>query len=212
MIRYAVIAIFGSIFIGCEGPKKGNTISYVEETISDISNTYGDLGKLRLSEYGFFEAPINKLIPVDGVYTYELNTPLFTDYALKKRFIYVPDGAIINYKEKEVLDFPVGTILIKNFYYSTEQLAQGTGKIIETRLLIHESSGWKALPYIWNDEQSDAFLEITGGELGVELTSGAFQYKVPNMAQCKSCHEYQGAIAPIGPTARQLNKDIAGKN
>lgn len=212
MIKYAATVIMVIVFFGCNSTKKEDKIVYIEEGSSDANNMYEGLGKLRLSEYGFFKEPINKLQPKEGVFPYEMNTPLFTDYALKKRFIYVPLGTQIKYEEKEVLDFPVGTMLIKNFYYSKEQLAGGPGKIIETRLLIHEEGGWKALPYIWNEEQTDAFLEITGGEQLVELTSGGFQYKVPNMAQCKSCHEYKGAMAPIGPAARQLNKKVGGEN
>ena len=35
-------------------------------------------------------------------------------------------------------------------------------KIMETRLLIKTIDDWVALPYIWNEEQTDAVLEITG--------------------------------------------------
>jgi uncharacterized repeat protein (TIGR03806 family) len=38
------------------------------------------------------------------------------------------------------------------------------------------------------------------------------QYSVPNINQCKSCHMRTDKIALIGPTARQLNKVVAGKN
>ena len=71
-----------------------------------------DMGLLKLSEYGFFKQPLSKLEPVsDRVISYELNSPLFTDYASKKRFIALPKATQINYTSEGVLDFPRGTIL-----------------------------------------------------------------------------------------------------
>ncbi|ELR68491.1 hypothetical protein C900_00325 [Fulvivirga imtechensis AK7] len=169
--------------------------------------TYARVGKTKLSDYGFFKGKLANLEPTDRVFPYDINTPLFTDYALKKRFIYLPEGTEITYNEEDVLEFPVGAVLIKNFYYSHEQLEAGTGKILETRLLIHEESGWKALPYLWDPEQTEAYLEITGRQMSVKLASGiGVAYAVPNMQQCKSCHDIGGKIVPIGPSARQLNK------
>ena len=196
----------------CSGKKQKDEIVYIEEETIDEA-IYADIGKVRLSEYGFFTDPIADLIPAENVFPYELNSSLFTDYALKKRFVYIPKGKYAQYHEKETLQFPVGTILIKNFYYDDSQLEGEKGSIIETRLLVHEETGWLALPYIWNNEQTDAFLEITGGEQKVTLRNkGEFMYSIPNMAQCKSCHELNGAIAPIGPSARQLNKSVHGNN
>lgn len=199
--------------IGCDINEKKKKIIIIEEEDHFADASYQELGLLRLSEYGFFETPLKELIPKTNVFPYDMNTPLFTDYALKKRFMYIPQGIAVKYEEKEALDFPVGSVLIKNFYYDDKQLLNQKGKIIETRLLIHEEEGWKALPYIWNVEQTEAFLEITGGDKEVSLVDkGAFNYSIPNMAQCKSCHEVNGRIAPIGPTARQLNKEVHGKN
>ena len=207
------IIVFIIAAIGCNSRKSEKVIIIVEEEPSIVNTAYQELGKLKLSEYNFFQEPISSLEPTEHVYPYNLNTSLFTDYALKKRFIFMPAGSVAKFQEKEVLEFPIGTILIKNFYYSADQLTNRKSKIIETRLLIHEESGWIALPYIWNDEQTEAFLEITGDEQEIVLAKqGSFRYAVPTMAQCKSCHEFNGAIAPIGPNARQLNITVNGKN
>ncbi|MBL6449207.1 hypothetical protein JMN32_23055 [Fulvivirga sp. 29W222] len=169
--------------------------------------SYVKYGKAKLSDYNFFEGKLADLNPGDRVFPYDINSPLFTDYALKKRFIYLPESKEIIYNDDEVLEFPEGTILIKNFHYSGEQLTGGKGGIIETRLLVNEPEGWKALVYIWNDEQTDAFIEITGKKVPLQLVSqGTIDYAVPNMLQCKSCHDRKGKITPIGPSARQLNK------
>ncbi len=51
--------------------------------------------------------------------TYELNAPLFSDYALKWRTIWMPRGVRADYRENEAFAFPVGTIVTKTFYYPT---------------------------------------------------------------------------------------------
>ena len=53
----------------------------VVEEVSLGGNTT-DLGPKLLSEWGLFEEPLNTLQPVAGVFPYELNSPLFSDYAL----------------------------------------------------------------------------------------------------------------------------------
>jgi len=212
MVQLRVFAL--ALIMAACGEKNAPKELVIIENVQDTDNlAYAGIGKLKLSEYGFFKEPLANLTPANRVFPYEMNTPLFTDYALKKRFIYIPENTSANYHDSEVLEFPVGSVLIKNFYYDGGQLQNEPGRIIETRLLIREESGWKALPYIWNKEQTDAFLEITGGGQVVTLKSaGAFSYAVPTMAQCKSCHEKNGIIAPIGPTARQLNRIENGKN
>jgi len=190
----------------CHQPKQNEKIEY-EEEVFDESISYSDLGLINLSEYKFFQGKLSDLTPSKNVFPYELNTPLFSDYALKKRFIYLPEGSEIDYHPSEVLGFPVGTVLIKNFYYNGAQLTNSTGKILETRLLIKKPEKWVALPYIWNEEQTEAKLEITGGESNVALLGkDPINYQIPNMAQCKGCHEKNGKIEPIGPNARQLNR------
>ena len=68
------------------------------------------------------------------------------------------------------------------------------------------------LPYVWNGGQTDATLEIAPDPVDLEWTrpSGEklkIHYMIPNTNQCKSCHEQAKVMTPIGPKARQLNKD-----
>jgi uncharacterized repeat protein (TIGR03806 family) len=109
------------------------------------------------------------------------------------------------------LQFPVGTAIVKTFYYPIDERNPKKGRrLMETRVLLHEAKGWVALPYIWNKEQTDAVLEVAGGSDQVSWIDGAgkkqsFEYQVPNMNQCKGCHERSGEMTPIGPSVRQLN-------
>lgn len=168
----------------------------------------------RLSEYHLFTGTLNELNPAEDVVPYTLNTPLFTDYAYKLRFVKLPQGEKASYNTEEVLGFPVGTILIKTFYYPLDMRKPEKGRrLMETRLLIHQPEGWQALPYIWNDEQTDAYLDVAGdskkttwiNEKGKKVT---INYSIPNMNQCKGCHERDGNMTPIGPSARQLNGNL----
>ncbi len=181
-------------------------------------NSFPQAPKELLSEYGFFTGNASDQQPAAGVTPYGLNTPLFSDYAEKLRFVKLPAGQTVPYHAEQVLDFPVGTTLIKTFYYPTDARNPALGRrLLETRLLVHEASGWKALEYIWNDEQSDAYLEVAGDtkkvswidEKGQARTSN---YSMPNLNQCKGCHNKNEKLTPIGPTARQLNGNFTYQN
>lgn len=169
----------------------------------------------KLSQFGFFSGNMADLNPADGVLPYDLNTPLFTDYAQKARFVWIPDGHSANYTTDHVLDFPKGTVLIKNFFYNHDDRDLSLGRrIIETRLLINRGEEWQALGYIWNEDQTDASYEIIGGIKEISWVdeygeTNNINYIIPNKNQCKSCHAYKGVQMPIGPKVRNLNKDFA---
>lgn len=165
----------------------------------------------KLSDYGFFVGNPAEQKPAAGVVPYRLNTPLFSDYAEKLRFVKLPDGKAAQYDPNEVMDFPVGTTIIKTFYFPTDFRDAAKGRrLMETRLLVRGESGWKALEYVWNDEQTDALLEVAGDRKNVvyvdtEGRKHEQEYVIPNLNQCKSCHNRNEVLIPIGPTARQLN-------
>ncbi|MBO6574208.1 MAG: hypothetical protein JJ896_02230 [Rhodothermales bacterium] len=164
----------------------------------------------QLTEYGFFEGDLAALQPADGVLPYDLNSPLFSDYAEKARFVWMPEGTSATYSDDGVFAFPEDAVLIKNFYYNAA--APGSERrILETRLLINRGDDWEAVGYIWNDEQTEAFRDVVGAVKPVQWTdaSGAVQsvdYIIPNRNQCKSCHLAGKQQVPIGPSARNLNK------
>lgn len=174
--------------------------------------------KPRLSDYAFFTAPLADLAPAPGVFPYEVNAPLFSDYAEKARFVYLPAGQKMAYHPDAAFDFPVGAVIIKNFYYPHDAAHPEKGRrILETRLLLKEEKGWKALEYLWNTEQTDAALEVAGASFPVEWQDAAgkkqrIEYVAPNLNQCKGCHSYDGKFVPIGITARQLNRTQGTEN
>ncbi len=172
--------------------------------------------KEKLSEYGFFKGKLTALDPVDGVLPYELNTPLFTDYAVKNRFIVLPKGSSMKYISEGLLNFPDSTIIIKNFaYINTEHKKI----MIETRILVKDpmDKTWKVMDYLWNKEQTDAIKHITGARISITLLDNdnnqiTTNYQVPNTNDCKRCHVNNDIFTPIGPKARNLNLTVAGQN
>lgn len=169
----------------------------------------------KLSQYHFFKGNLADLQPNERVIPYDLNSPLFTNYAHKSRFVWLPEGTSANYTNGEILDFPEGAVLIKNFYYENDETAITKGKrLIETRLLVNQGTEWDAIGYIWNDEQTEAYHEVIGGIKEVnwinkEGITKNVTYFIPNKNQCKSCHLKNKRQVPIGPKVRNLNRTFA---
>ena len=100
----------------------------------------------------------------------DINEELFTDYAIKKRFIWMPKGVKGTFNGvNNVIELPIGAALIKSFYYDKVQ-PNNTTRIIETRIMIRKASGWIFAEYVWNEEQTDA--NLVAGE---DFTNGSSQ-------------------------------------
>lgn len=189
------------------------------EHLSDWNVVYVADGRLRLNA---------QVLP------YDLDSALFTDYAHKLRTVWMPAGTPARYRRDGAIDFPVGTIISKTFYYPRGEgdtvlrsddtgadadggLTLGKVRLVETRLLVRRASGWIALPYVWNAGQTEARLMRTG-ELVPLTLAGAdgrrqpLEYMVPDENQCAGCHGTDltsRQIFPIGPKPRHLNHDFA---
>ncbi|WP_223807094.1 SO2930 family diheme c-type cytochrome [Montanilutibacter psychrotolerans] len=195
-----------------------------------------------LAEWGVLQSDGTRLRLAGGVLPYDLNTPLFSDYAHKLRTVWMPAGTAAQYRADDSFAFPVGTIISKTFYYPRaggaaaanavlkadatpdERIGDGLDltrvRMIETRLLVRREGGWAALAYVWNDAQTEAVLSRAGASLPLQLVAQDgggtdFTYQVPDQNQCAGCHASNNttrAIAPIGAKARHLHRDYAYAN
>lgn len=191
-----------------------------------------------LSGWDQLAARDGRLVLADRVVPYSLNSALFSDHAHKLRTVQLPEGADpARYDPDDVFSFPVGTVITKTFYYPVdpaelpdgmrvlraepdpvalaEPLDLASVRLIETRVLVHRDDGWHALPYVWDDDMTDATLQRIGDLVPLTLVDQgdetSFVYVVPDANQCANCHATNhttGAIEPIGPAARHLNRDV----
>lgn len=165
----------------------------------------------KLSDWHVLESDGQRLTLNNGVLPFDLNSALFSDHAHKLRTVWMPPGRAAHYQAEDTFDFPEGTILSKTFYYpraegtalrqttTAEPGSPGSGldlsrvRLVETRLLVRRATGWVALPYVWNAEQTEATLERTGG---VGLPSPLDTARLPRAA------DWRDAQAPLADRAR----------
>lgn len=193
---------------------ENNISNYASVEVNAIDLTQVPFNKL--SDYKFFVGIIKEQIPSLNVLPYEPASGLFTDYASKKRFIWMPSNVSGTYVvDNKVFDFPIGTVLIKSFYYTTIQ-PDNTTKIIETRLMIRKSEGWIFAEYLWNDSQTEATLLVGDDFVNGRSKNISFKkpnnevvtidYRIPSKSECIACHKINEIPTPIGLKPQNLNK------
>ncbi|OBX21534.1 hypothetical protein ES675_09850 [Bizionia algoritergicola] len=164
-----------------------------------------------LSDLNLFTGNLNNLTPSSRAFEYNLNTPLFTDYAHKQRLIALPPGTTMDFVDNGFPDFPDNTVISKTFYYNNDERDESLGKtIIETRLLIKINGVWELGNYKWNANQTDAVLDDMAHTVPVSFiddsgTTNTINYGVPSMQDCINCHTSSNTITPIGPKMRTMN-------
>jgi uncharacterized repeat protein (TIGR03806 family) len=136
---------------------------------------------------------------------YDVIAPLFSDYAAKQRFIYLPEGKRIGYDAAQRWKFPEGAILIKSFGYGE--------RLVETRLLVVTKDGVVPHTYVWNEAQTVATRKVAGAKVDVEFVDAAGkertnEFHVPNTNQCHDCHGKPEKTLLLGPRTRQLDRDF----
>ena len=202
----SIVAILVIIFAGVVSCEQEQVLTKNPNDIDFDAIPYPNI-----SDYGFFVGELNKLEPNDRVLLYKPSSTLFTDYAEKSRFVWMAEGtsgSIIDDAWQQI-DFPDKSVLIKNFYYSD---VAGKQQIVETRLLVKTEGVWNAYPYLWNEEQSDAKYKMTGASVPISFTHEGKEHDIvyvqPNKNQCKSCHNQNEDLKPIGPKARNMNFEL----
>lgn len=164
----------------------------------------------QLSEYGLAISGEHGFAPAQQLIKYEVTNSLFSDYSIKERYVYIPEGQSAHLRTDGHFEWPEGSILVKNFCYGEEQV--GEDRIMETRLLIKGSADWRAISYQWDENYTDAKKSKLGDIVAMEINQGdeklSFDYIIPNKNQCKSCHNANEKIEPIGFKLANLDRKI----
>ncbi|MGK0189877.1 MAG: putative repeat protein (TIGR03806 family) [Verrucomicrobiales bacterium] len=173
---------------------------------------------LWLSQTGAF-TNLAALQAAPGIISYDVNTPLWSDGAEKRRWIAVPNNGShdsaaeqIAFSETGAWRFPIGTVLIKHFEIGTDENNPGSVRRLETRFMVHDEDGqWYGVTYRWLPDGSDAQLLTTALEEDITLSLAAggtetFRWHYPSRSACFTCHT-SAAGHVLGVKTRQLNRD-----
>lgn len=157
-----------------------------------VPSTFPD----RLSKTGCVD-PARPTRPAAGLVPYGVNAPLWSDGAVKERWLALPDGATIGVGADGDLDLPMGSVLVKSFSVG--------GRLVETRLLVrHDDGDWAGYAYEWDDAQTDAVLLPSGKTRTLAAPNGTWSY--PSRSECLRCHT-AAAGRSLGLEVGQLNGD-----
>ena len=173
----------------------------------------------KLSELGIFNN-LDDLIPVDGFIPYQVNSPLWSDRAIKQRWMSIPSDGSFNTNQEKIKfsafndwEFPVGTVFIKHFELPITTDLNGPTKRLETRFFVlGEGEIGYGLSYKWNDDGTEAYL--TGGASSKDfdiMEDGQVQFTqtwdFPGRDQCMTCHT-SNANFVLGVKTHQLNGEM----
>lgn len=164
-----------------------------------------------LSEWQLFSDAAHQ-VPAEGVLPYEVISPLFSDYTAKHRFLWLPTGEQVTYRDDAAWELPIGAIVIKTFAYPIDERDASKGeRILETRLLVHEASGWVPHTYVWDEAQTTAVRKVAGTFIETSWVDAAgatqqHRYVVPSGSECLECHGHLPETKLLGLKTAQLDR------
>ena len=171
-----------------------------------------------LLETGAF-SNLATLTPATGLIPYTVNSPLWSDGAVKTRWFAVPNdgppyttGEQIGFAPTGEWSFPNGTVFVKHFELTVNEIT-GERKRLETRLLVRNADGAVyGVTYKWRSDNSNADLLPGGLDENITITesSGAThvqKWSYPSRGQCLACHA-SAASYVLGQKTHQLNGDF----
>jgi uncharacterized repeat protein (TIGR03806 family) len=156
-----------------------------------------------LSDTGLFSNTAN-MTPAPGMIEYDVTTPLWSDGALKTRWMALPGNEKITFSARGNWSFPVGTAFVKHF-----ELAQsGSPRRLETRVMLHQQDRWIGFTYRWNAQGTDANLLRDSLIEVIDLSGGGSQtWTYPSPSDCLTCHSAPTGRV-LGPRSPQLNREF----
>ncbi|HTI68656.1 MAG TPA: chitobiase/beta-hexosaminidase C-terminal domain-containing protein [Candidatus Limnocylindria bacterium] len=230
--KYALraVAIDGSGLKGTSAPVSitvtaGSGAAYGLATRAPIA-PYGNMPvspasgvPAKLSQTGFF-ADVPNLLPVNGMVPYGVIAPLWSDGALKTRWMAVPNTGAPYTPDEQIAfsptgewSFPSGTVFVKHFDLVTDYSNPvAPRRRLETRLLVRDPNGAVyGVTYKWRPDNSEADLLTNSLSESIIITNSdsstrtqAWYY--PSPADCLVCHT-KPANYVLGVKTRQLDSE-----
>jgi uncharacterized repeat protein (TIGR03806 family) len=191
----------------CQMSSTGGQIYKLARTNAPAGRPFPQL----LSETGAFD-DFATLTPSSGLIPYEVNSPLWSDGAVKTRWATFPTNSVINYAPSNHWTFPAGSVFVKHFALATNDTNPESLRRLETRLLVRDTNGFVyGAAYKWRTDLSDADIVQAGAMEDVFIATGSGtrtqQWYYPGRQDCLSCHTVaSGGV--LGVSARQLNGTV----
>ena len=183
----------GALYVVSLDLRAGRGILGIEPRTMEMPPPGGVPLSPTLSGTGCFDTAARQ--PASGLIPFEVNAELWSDGAAKRRWMALFDGARVSVQPDGDWDFPIGTVLVKEFAFA--------GKPVETRLLVrHDDGDWAGYAYQWNAAATEAYLLEDGAEVPV---AGGPAWHIPSRAECLACHTTAKRRA-LGPETRQMNR------
>ena len=157
-----------------------------------------------LSETGLF-SDVEQLQVEPGVIPYEVTNSLWSDGALKRRWVALPGDEQVSFRATDAWIFPVGTATIKHFEL---ERSDGSLRRLETRIMLRQETEWVGLTYRWNESQTDAELLPDTLDEVIDLGDRDQTWHYPGRSECLGCHT-TAAGRVLGARTRQLGFPLA---
>ena len=171
-----------------------------------------------LSQTGVF-SNTPSMTPAAGLIPYQPNVALWSDGALKTRYLAVPNNGSVITPEQQITyaptgswTFPAGTLFVKTFELNTDQSNPAVKRRLETRLLVADINGAVyGVTYKWRPDNSEADLLATSLTEAIAITNSTGvttqTWYYPSPADCLTCHT-PVANYVLGLSTRQLNGNL----
>ena len=168
-----------------------------------------------LSQTGVF-ADMKKMTPQPFLVPYQVNQPLWSDGAVKDRWMSLPSDKKIHFSANGEWQFPDGTVFVKTFQLHVDDTDPGELRRLETRLLVRDTNGYVyGGTYKWRPDDSDADLMEAGSneDITIKTATGTRiqHWFYPGRQDCLTCHTpVSGGV--LGVKTRQLNGNYTYPN
>ncbi len=164
-----------------------------------------------LSQTGAFTDTAN-MTPAAALIPYDVNSPLWSDGAAKKRWMIIPTNTQISLTTTGEWTFPNGTVLVKHFELPVDDADLSAHRRLETRFLVRGTNGlYFGATYKWRPDNSDADLlaDRLDEDIAVQTASGQRiqTWHYPSRTECLACHN-TAANGVLGVKTRQSNRDF----
>ncbi|MCC6672461.1 MAG: PQQ-dependent sugar dehydrogenase [Planctomycetes bacterium] len=213
VVSNTLLASVGSVATFGEDQSGEVLIASLSGTLHKLQRSGGGSGNfpVKLSQTGLF-ADLATLAPAVGVVPFEVNAPLWSDGAEKRRWLAWP-GVPFVFHPTDPWSFPVGTVTVKHFEIELVQGVPASTKRLETRVFVHEIDGWAGYTYRWDSTGTDADLVTSRASEPLTIrdrNQNIIRQQVwtyPSGSDCLLCHtQAEGRV--LGVRTHQLNRTI----